>query len=272
MFLLVALAMTAGAGVAQEAEESTEKEEEEHVVIERERQRPFVMRSRPSRGRMDRERVIVLRSDSLGHVFVGRSDSIRARIRHDDDGQIWIWYSAADTLLDPAEDVRVRLRQQLVRARQLSEHSRDHEMQVRQRRSRARQLSEHSRSGRLRHEVSHRGGDRFRWADRNRRSLETRAGSIESRILMEMDRKARELAAKVSQAEEDARAEHEAALRTHLEKMFEAKLEMESKRLERMREGLESRMRAVEERRSNKETIVDDRMRVLLGHGSAYRW
>lgn len=97
-------------------------------------------------------------------------------------------------------------------------------------------------------------------------------GAEQSAELRRMEAKARQLVRAVRNADDDERAEHEEALRTHLAEMLDLKLSLEQRMIEEGRERLSKREETLAQRRENRDVIIEDRMNQLLGRGSAYRW
>ncbi len=120
-----------------------------------------------------------------------------------------------------------------------------------QRRHQLRQRSSH-RKRMLRHGMHHKHED--------------------SRELRKMETEARELARQLRQADEETYSEKEAMLRAQLEKIFDYKQKIRMEELNQERSDLEEQSRITEERQSNRDAIIKDRIRELLGHGSLYRW
>ena len=144
-------------------------------------------------------------------------------------------------------------------------------------------LSRTNRDGRWRSQRGRTGqwsddrGRRYRDGDRRRRSTgwryEIRRGASEDeRELRSMEVEARRLAGLVRRAEGDAKAEHEAALREHLGKIFDFKLELQNKAIKQAQEEVDERSRALEERTANRNAIIGNRFNELLGRGSSLRW
>ena len=98
------------------------------------------------------------------------------------------------------------------------------------------------------------------------------AASEDERELRSMEVEARRLAGLVRRAEGDAKAEHEAALREHLGKIFDFKLELQNKAIKQAQEEVDERSRALEERTANRNAIIGNRFNELLGRGSSLRW
>jgi len=90
--------------------------------------------------------------------------------------------------------------------------------------------------------------------------------------LQQMEKEALALARELRRADEGSHPEKEEALRVQLQKIFDFKHEMKSKRLAQRQQKLEMRSQSVEERLENQEIIIEDRMNQLLGRGSSYRW
>ncbi|MYJ45320.1 MAG: hypothetical protein F4069_08360 [Rhodothermaceae bacterium] len=122
---------------------------------------------------------------------------------------------------------------------------------VRQIRNRLRQRSESRKQIRM-HDVRRELGD--------------------SRELREMEVEARRLARQLRQADEESYQEKEEMLRAQLEKIFDYKQAMKMKKLDQKRSDIEEQSKIVEERQSNREAIIKDRINQLLGRGSSYRW
>lgn len=93
-----------------------------------------------------------------------------------------------------------------------------------------------------------------------------------SEELRELETEARRLARAVREANDEDRAEHMEALREHLGKIFARKLRLEARSIEEARERLRERSGTIEQRRENRDQIIEDRLNQLLGRGSAYRW
>ena len=94
----------------------------------------------------------------------------------------------------------------------------------------------------------------------------------DSRELREMEVEARRLARQLRQADEESYQEKEEMLRAQLEKIFDYKQAMKMKELDQKRSDIEEQSKIVEERQSNREAIIKDRINQLLGRGSSYRW
>ena len=94
----------------------------------------------------------------------------------------------------------------------------------------------------------------------------------DSRELRKMETEARELARQLRQADEETYSEKEAMLRAQLEKIFDYKQEIRMEKLSQKRSDLEEQSRITEERQINRDAMIEDRIRELLGHGSLYRW
>ncbi len=120
----------------------------------------------------------------------------------------------------------------------------------------------------MRHRLRQRPGSRKRMRGHDRGSYEHR----DSRELRKMETEARKLARQLRQADEETYSEKEAMLRVQLEKIFDYKQEIRMEELNQKRSDLEEQSRITEERQSNRDAIIKDRIRELLGHGSLYRW
>ncbi len=120
----------------------------------------------------------------------------------------------------------------------------------------------------MRHRVRQRPGPRKRMRGRDMSSY----GHRDSRELRRMETEARKLARQLRQADEETYSEKEAMLRVQLEKIFDYKQEMRMEELNQKRSDLEEQSRITEERQSNRDAMIKDRIRELLGHGSLYRW
>ncbi len=120
----------------------------------------------------------------------------------------------------------------------------------------------------MRHRLRQRPGSRKRMRGRDMSSYEHR----DSRELRRMETEARKLARQLRQADEETYSEKEAMLRVQLEKIFDYKQEMRMEELNQKRSDLEEQSRITGERQSNRDAMIKDRIRELLGHGSLYRW
>lgn len=94
----------------------------------------------------------------------------------------------------------------------------------------------------------------------------------DARELWKMEMEARQIALELRQADEDRYDEIEAKLRAHLEEIFEHKYDMKMESVGERQRNLEVQRATLEERQSNREEIIEDRIQQLLGHGSSYRW
>lgn len=125
-----------------------------------------------------------------------------------------------------------------------------------------------SRTGhQMRHRLRHRSGSR-----RQMRVRDVHREHGDSRELREMETEARRLARELRQADEETHSEKEEMLRAQLEKIFDHKQAMKMKELDQKRSDIEEQSRIIEERQSNREAIIKDRIHQLLGYGSLYRW
>ena len=127
--------------------------------------------------------------------------------------------------------------------------------------------------------------DRSRTVRQIRNRLHQRSGSRQqiqmhdvrrelgdSRELREMEVEARRLARQLRQADEESYQEKEEMLRAHLEKIFDYKQKVRMKELDQKRRDIGEQRKIMEERQSNREAIIKDRINQLLGRGSSYRW
>lgn len=94
----------------------------------------------------------------------------------------------------------------------------------------------------------------------------------DSRELRGMETEARRLVRQLRQADEETYSEKEEMLRVQLEKIFDHKQAMKMKELDQKRSDIEEQSKIMEERQSNREAIIKDRINQLLGRGSSYRW
>lgn len=125
-----------------------------------------------------------------------------------------------------------------------------------------------SRTGhQMRHRLRQRSGSR-----KQMRMRDMRREHGDSRELREMETEARRLARELRQADEETYSEKEEMLRAQLEKIFDYKQAMKVKELDQKRSDIEEQSRVIEERQSNREAIIKDRINQLLGRGSSYRW
>ncbi len=137
------------------------------------------------------------------------------------------------------------------------------------------------RDPRFRMRFSNRGDHRY-WEPRQRSKISRRKRNHRNRMarqdhsytreLREMEAEARGLARELRQAEEDTRDEKEQRLREQLEKIFDYKQVRDMEEVDQKRTNLDERQLTLEERRNNKDSIIQDRMNQLLGRGSSYRW
>ncbi|MCY3593863.1 MAG: hypothetical protein OXH01_01300 [Bacteroidetes bacterium] len=90
--------------------------------------------------------------------------------------------------------------------------------------------------------------------------------------LREMEVEARRLARQLRQTDEESYQEKEEMLREQLEKIFDYKQAMKMKELDQKRRDNEEQRKIMEERQTNREAIIKDRINQLLGRGSSYDW
>ena len=119
----------------------------------------------------------------------------------------------------------------------------------------------------MRHRLHHRSGSRERM-----RGRDVHEEHGDSRELREMEVEVRRLAQQLRQADEETYSEKEEMLRAQLEKIFDHKQAMKMKELDQKRSDIEEQSKIMEERQSNREVIIKDRINQLLGRGSSYRW
>ena len=130
-------------------------------------------------------------------------------------------------------------------------------------------MRRYGQGDRTRQRVRHRFGHRGRKRDRGR---DMSLWHEERRELREMEMEARRLARELRQADEESYREKEEELRVQLEKIFDYKQDVELEEIDQKRSSLERQSKTMEERRENKEVIIEDRINQLLGRGSSYRW
>ena len=92
------------------------------------------------------------------------------------------------------------------------------------------------------------------------------------RELAELERESRRLAREARRVEGDERRELESKLRSHLEEVFDKKMEIRQERLRRLEEEVASLRKQYDERASARQRMIDDRLRDLLGEDNSLEW
>ena len=94
----------------------------------------------------------------------------------------------------------------------------------------------------------------------------------EHRAIAELERESRDLARSAREAEGDDRRRLESELRTHLNEIFDKKLQIQRDRIAELEERVAEERDEVERRRTAREEIVDRRLRTLMGEDDHLDW
>lgn len=94
----------------------------------------------------------------------------------------------------------------------------------------------------------------------------------EHREVAELERESRELARSAREAEGDERRRLESDLRTHLNEIFDKKLQIRRNRIAELQERVAEERDQVERRRTAREEVVEKRLRTLMGEDDLLDW
>lgn len=94
----------------------------------------------------------------------------------------------------------------------------------------------------------------------------------EHREVAELEQESRELARSAREAEGDERRRLESDLRTHLNEIFDKKLQIRRDRIAELEERVAEERDQVERRRTAREEIVEKRLRTLMGEDDHLDW
>ena len=90
--------------------------------------------------------------------------------------------------------------------------------------------------------------------------------------IAELERESRELARRAREAEGTGRSELEDELRQKLEEIFDAKMELRRERIERFEERLRAERESYQRRDDARESMIERRLRDLMGEDDALEW
>lgn len=90
--------------------------------------------------------------------------------------------------------------------------------------------------------------------------------------VMRMEQEARRLAREARQAEGAERQRLEAELRDHLDAIFEQKMDLRRKRVERLEAELQAQREKLDARRAARQEMIERRMRELMGASDELEW